>query len=501
MNVILIIIISCVTTIITLGIIFRNYFYIRNLRVLRLFDTYNINQYEYNPYYGITNYKSTLYGEHIHNLSVLFFKICDSLNFDYYVFAGSSIGLVRNKNMMPWTDDYDIIVFNKYKRYFKEKVKPELEKYGFNFWGSCTDKEKSTKGITFVSEKINFKNKIKFRLDIFWSDINKNGHLFNVGNFGLYNKKKIPSNCVFPKKYYKFNGMNLPFFNNPEKEVLLTYGDVHKKCIISSHSNHMNEKIVYKKWENAVHDFNFLKKIAIQNTKNKIKNYKKYYPDNKILLIDKAMDSSEIFKKISNNKIGIVNFLDYEMFMMESFNILFYFPGIKINLFLDDLSNVKYICLNYATNVYVKNNKMKRVLDELIYFKKPNIKVSKIITFGTFDLFHRGHKNIINKCKNLSDNVVIGVSTDVLNHKKGKKSYDSLKKRLYNVKKYSNSKIFKEESLEEKNNYIKKNNSNLLVMGNDWENKFNWVSSDVLYLPRTPGISSTQLRNKIKNYP
>ena len=109
--------------------------------------------------------------------------------------------------------------------------------------------------------------------------------------------------------------------------------------------------------------------------------------------------------------------------------------------------------------------------------------------------------NIINKCKNLSDNVVIGVSTDFLNRKKGKKSHDSLKKRLYNVKKYSNAKIFKEESLEEKNNYIKKNNCNLLVMGNDWENKFNWVSSDVLYLPRTPGISSTQLRNKIKNHP
>ena len=141
---------------------------------------------------------------------------------------------------------------------------------------------------------------------------------------------------------------------------------------------------------------------------------------------------------------------------------------------------------------------MKKILDNLVYIRKPTILVTKIITFGTFDLFHRGHQNIINRCKNLSDNVVIGVSTDELNSKKGKKSFDSLQKRLYNVQKYSNSKVFKEESLEKKNYYIKSNNCNVLVMGNDWENKFNWVSSDILYLPRTPGISSTLLRNRMK---
>ena len=99
-----------------------------------------------------------------------------------------------------------------------------------------------------------------------------------------------------------------------------------------------------------------------------------------------------------------------------------------MNLFLNDLTKIEYIYLNYANNVYVKNNKMKKILDELVYIRKPTILVTKIITFGTFDLFHRGHQNIINKCKNLSDNVVIGVSTDELNSKKGKKSFDSLQK-------------------------------------------------------------------------
>jgi hydrogenase maturation factor HypF (carbamoyltransferase family) len=63
--------------------------------------------------------------------------------------------------------------------------------------------------------------------------------------------------------------------------------------------------------------------------------------------------------------------------------------------------------------------------------------------------------------------------------KKNKKSFDSLQKKII-----QRSKVFKEESLE------KKNHCNVLVMGNDWENKFNLISSNILYLPRTPGISS-----------
>lgn len=468
---------------------------IKNLKVLKLFNTPFINFYEYSPYHSIKNYKSTMYGEHVHNLSKLFFKICDYLKFDYIVFAGSSIGLIRNKQMMPWTDDYDIIVMDKYKKYFREVVRPELLKYGFKIWGYDTD-EQNNPGCNYISE--NVEHDKQFRVDIFWSTFDEDNNLINMDRRGLYHKKKLPRSCVLPKKYYNFNGMNLPFFNDYEKEVNLSYGDVHNECIISSHSKKMPQKVVYKSWQNALHDFNLLRKISIQNTKNKIKDYKFYKPNNKILLVDGYMNTKKILNKISKDKISIVNFTDCETFMKQSLNVIFYFPEVKLNLFLNDLTKIEYIYLNYANNVYVKNNKMKKILDELVYIRKPNIIVTKIITFGTFDLFHKGHKNIIDRCKNLSDNVVIGVSTDELNSKKGKKSFDSLQKRLYNVQKYSNSKVFKEESLEKKNHYIQNNNCNVLVMGNDWENKFNWVSSDILYLPRTPGISSTLLRNRMK---
>lgn len=238
------------------------------------------------------------------------------------------------------------------------------------------------------------------------------------------------------------------------------------------------------------------------NIKNKIFEYENYKSLNNILLINNDILLSDIINQIVKNNIGIINILDIKIFIKQSSNILSYFPNIKINLFLSDIklinkSNCNY--LNNSSTIFVNNYKQKDILDNLMNINKLNIKITKIITFGTFDLFHKGHSNILDKCKNLSDNIVIGISTDELNNKKGKKSFDSIDKRIYNIKKYcKNSMVFKEHSLEEKDNYIKKYDSNLLVMGNDWENQFNWVSCDVLYFPRTPGISSTILRNKLK---
>ena len=75
---------------------------------------------------------------------------------------------------------------------------------------------------------------------------------------------------------------------------------------------------------------------------------------------------------------------------------------------------------------------------------------------------------------------------DKLNEKKGKKSHENIDTRIMNVKTYSNSNdVFEEESLEQKLEYIKQYDCNILVMGNDWENKFNSNNYECVYLPRT----------------
>lgn len=126
--------------------------------------------------------------------------------------------------------------------------------------------------------------------------------------------------------------------------------------------------------------------------------------------------------------------------------------------------------------------------------------MKKVITFGTFDLFHIGHLRILERAKKEGDYLIVGVSSDELNKIKGKESIISLKDRLEIVKaiKYVDE-VFIEESLEKKNEYIKQYKANLLIMGDDWKDKFNFVDCEVKYLERTPNISTTYLKTLLNN--
>jgi glycerol-3-phosphate cytidylyltransferase len=125
----------------------------------------------------------------------------------------------------------------------------------------------------------------------------------------------------------------------------------------------------------------------------------------------------------------------------------------------------------------------------------------KIITFGTFDLFHIGHLNILKRARELGDSLIVGISTDTLNmSKKNKKTIYSFEDRrsiLESIKYVSG--VFPEESLEQKREYILKYSADILVMGDDWEGKFDYLSDivKVVYLPRTPSISTTETVEKI----
>lgn len=129
-------------------------------------------------------------------------------------------------------------------------------------------------------------------------------------------------------------------------------------------------------------------------------------------------------------------------------------------------------------------------------------KVRTVITFGTYDLFHFGHLRILQRAAELGDKLVVGVSTDALNFsKKGYKPVFPENERMAIVKAIGVvDEVFPEESLELKEEYCKKYGADLLVMGNDWEGKFDFLlgTCDVLYLPRTPDISTTALKALIK---
>lgn len=119
----------------------------------------------------------------------------------------------------------------------------------------------------------------------------------------------------------------------------------------------------------------------------------------------------------------------------------------------------------------------------------------RIITFGTFDLFHNGHYNILKRAKNIGNYLIVGVSSDKLNTEKGKITYESLETRIKKIKETCLADIiFVEESLSLKQQYIDDHKAQLLVMGDDWKGYFDWVNIPCIYLPRTENISSTWLK-------
>lgn len=126
-----------------------------------------------------------------------------------------------------------------------------------------------------------------------------------------------------------------------------------------------------------------------------------------------------------------------------------------------------------------------------------------IITFGTFDLLHIGHINILERAKKLGDRLVVGVSSDALNFNK-KQIYpvfsQSDRLKIISSLRYVDE-VFIEESLELKGEYIKQYCADALVMGHDWQGKFDHFHElcEVIYLPRTENISTTAIKDDISS--
>ncbi|MBK5074432.1 adenylyltransferase/cytidyltransferase family protein [Budviciaceae bacterium CWB-B4] len=130
--------------------------------------------------------------------------------------------------------------------------------------------------------------------------------------------------------------------------------------------------------------------------------------------------------------------------------------------------------------------------------------MKRIITFGTFDVFHVGHINILERAASLGNYLIVGVSSDELNFKKKNrfpiyKQEDRLK--IISSMKFV-SEVFIEESLELKLEYIKHHKADVLVMGDDWLGRFDWVkpACEVVYLPRTPSISTTEIIEIVRQF-
>ena len=124
----------------------------------------------------------------------------------------------------------------------------------------------------------------------------------------------------------------------------------------------------------------------------------------------------------------------------------------------------------------------------------------RIITYGTFDLFHIGHLNILKRLSSLGDELIVGVSTDEFNERKNKKSvipYAERRDIVSSIKFVD--KTIPESSWKQKIQDIQKYNIHIFGIGDDWKGEFDYLKEycEVVYLERTPSISSNQIKKKL----
>ena len=124
----------------------------------------------------------------------------------------------------------------------------------------------------------------------------------------------------------------------------------------------------------------------------------------------------------------------------------------------------------------------------------------RVITYGTYDLFHEGHRRLLERAKALGDYLIVGVTTENYDESRGKLNVSqSLTERMQNVQDSGLADLVIIEEYEgQKINDIQKYDVDIFAIGSDWVGKFDYLRDycDVVYLERTKGVSSTQLRNE-----
>ncbi|HFI0054601.1 TPA: glycerol-3-phosphate cytidylyltransferase [Streptococcus suis] len=128
--------------------------------------------------------------------------------------------------------------------------------------------------------------------------------------------------------------------------------------------------------------------------------------------------------------------------------------------------------------------------------------MKRVITYGTFDLLHYGHINLLQRAKQYGDYLIVALSTDEFNKEKGKTSYFSFeeRKKLLSAIRYVDL-VIPEENWEQKSTDISKYQADIFVIGDDWKGKFDYLQEEtgveVIYLERTKEISTSKIKEDL----
>jgi hypothetical protein len=253
---------------------------------------------------GITNAVFPQYTDASRHIYDQLLKIFNKFDLEYYLFAGSIVGYVRNKEMPKWMDDLDIIVFDDQKPLFEQKIVPYLRECGFN---TFVPRKWEKGGYHILSLQIgNTRNlTIPFsrdlsvavpwaQVDVFFTSVDENRFIRNLSGWGLYHHKDIPVEWVKPGIMIDIEGLTVRVFSEYEKDIKKEYGDVFNNVVVASHGKKIF-KLNSVSWGEVEKEFEDICSREVQELPLLIqsKHVRSYSPDTKSQYTTTPDDSFE----------------------------------------------------------------------------------------------------------------------------------------------------------------------------------------------------------------
>jgi hypothetical protein len=208
-----------------------------------LFDT--LISAHYTDIAGITNAKFPQYTKAARHVYKQLLNVFDVFNLEYFLFAGSMVGYVRNKKMPRWMDDLDLIIFEDQIQRFEGEIIPHLQNAGFNCFKPHQFPNAGYHVLSMQTSKhresgIDYADDIRIRvpwaqIDVFYTRVDKDGFIRNLDGWGLYHQKDIPVDWVKPAKSIRVEGRRINAFRKYRKDIEKQYGDVINNIRISDH--------------------------------------------------------------------------------------------------------------------------------------------------------------------------------------------------------------------------------------------------------------------------
>lgn len=195
---------------------------------------------------GYTNARYVPFTDAAKHIYSQIFSILDHFGIEYFVFAGTLVGYVRNGRMPPWMDDIDIMIFGENISLFEEKVAPYMLACGFNCKPAANRLNGGGYHILALQQGVKRSESTPFsstqnvcvpwaQFDVFFSTVDENNIIRNLKGWGLYHRKDVPLEWVTPPKKIQMDGMQFTTFSNIESDVMQEYGDVRNELVVKTH--------------------------------------------------------------------------------------------------------------------------------------------------------------------------------------------------------------------------------------------------------------------------